>query len=129
MYRLYPANKRSTFIDSMNNRSTVTTDLEQSIRSVDSMVDNPTYSVPFPQPVDYHAVSIYPPQRNSPKLAYSIPTHSSPMNFLSKGVSAIDMVDNESYSVPSSSLTGQDEMEHSLMARQHFQPMEYETPK
>ena len=116
--RFFPGSKRSTFTDSMNPRSTGTTDIEQSTKSVDSMVDNPTYCVPFP--VDYHEVSIYPQKKPHPPVF--------PMNSLTKGVSSIDMVDNECYCVPSS-LSGRDDMEQSLVAGQQFPPLEYETPK
>ena len=116
--RFFPGSKRSTFTDSMNPRSTGTTDIEQSTKSVDSMVDNPTYCVPFP--VDYHEVSIYPQKKTHPPVF--------PMNSLTKGVSSIDMVDNECYCVPSS-LSGRDDMEQSLVAGQQFPPLEYETPK
>ena len=112
----------------MTNRSTLTTDIEQSIKSVDSMVDNPTYSVPLP-PIDYHAVSIF-PQRSQTK-PYRTPSiaaaASKNQNHLIKGVSAIDLVDNECYSVPSS-MSGQDDLEQSLVVGQ-LHPVEYETPK
>jgi len=122
--RLFPGSNRSTFGESLNNRSTMTTEVEQSIKSVDSMMDNPTYSVPLP-PIDYHAVRIY-PQRSQPK-PYGNPSSAVSKNYFTKGVGAIDMVDNECYSVPSS-MSGQAELEQSLVAGQ-LHPMEYEKPK
>ena len=99
----------------MNPRSTCTTELEQ---SVDSMVDNPTYSVPFP--TDYHSVKPFPKRNPFPPILA--------MSSLTTGASCIDMVDNECYRMPSSQ-NRQDDMEQNLVAGIQDPPLDYETPK
>ena len=100
----------------MNLRGTHTSDIEQSTKSVDSMIDNPTYCVPFP--VDYHSIKIY---RNPLPPIFS-------MNSQIKGATnSINMVENECYTLPS--LNERDEIEQNLADETHDEPLDYETPK
>lgn len=86
MFRSY---KESGFYESITPRSP-----DMLEKSVDSMVENPIYSVPFP-------VS-YEPLNNVSELLLDPGDEEPPLLTPALGASSIDMVDNECYSSPSS---------------------------
>ena len=81
MFRSY---KESGFYESITPRSP---DIELE-KSIDSMVENPIYSIPFP--VSYQPLNNISELEEPPLLSPAL------------GASSIDMVDNECYSIPSS---------------------------
>lgn len=91
---MFPNYKESVFYETISPRNhPVVAEIEQSQKSVDSMVDNPNYSVPFPlsyRPLDTTLEEVSTP----PPLPRPLRSR--------MGATGMDMVSNECYSVPSS---------------------------
>lgn len=106
---MFPNFKENSFYESITPRNHP--EIEQSVKSIESMVDNPNYSVPFP--LSYHPLDTTQEEVSTPPPLPRI----APRVMKSRiGASTIDMVDNECYSVPSAS-QGSDTEEQDLAAR------------